>query len=94
VQEIINTIDKWQELIGAVLGPFLAVLFSAIGFWIKLILDSKREHREFLRRVEVSVTVALNDTYAARGQLIKLAGMIRELAAKAKAVKEEETFFS
>jgi len=43
--------------------------------------------------VEVAVTVALNDIYAARGQLNKLAAMIRELADKAKAVTEEAVFF-
>lgn len=93
MEEVTNLLSRWQELTGAALGPFLAVMLSAIGFGIKLILDNRREHKEYLRRVEVSVTVALNDTYAARGQLMKLAGMIRELSDQAKAVKGDKIFF-
>jgi len=28
-------VNKWQTLIGSALGPFLAVILSAIVFWIK-----------------------------------------------------------
>ncbi|MBI3335850.1 MAG: hypothetical protein HY001_05160, partial [Candidatus Portnoybacteria bacterium] len=49
VSELVNFLYRWQELAGAAIGPFLAVILSAIGFWIKSIMESKKELKEFLR---------------------------------------------
>lgn len=62
-------LDTWQTLVGAALGPFLAVVLSAIGFWIKSIVENKRERKEFLRRIEVGITRSLDDTYKTRQKL-------------------------
>ena len=77
----IDSLYKWQALAGAWLGPFLAVILSAIGFLIKSKLDQRAERKEFLRRIEVEITSTLNDVYNAREQLKYFVGMVKKLPA-------------
>ncbi len=49
-------ITKWQILIGSALGPFLAIMLSALGFLLKSIFKNKKERKENLRRIEVGIT--------------------------------------
>lgn len=86
-------INKWQTLVGSALGPFLAVILSAIGFWIKSAIEGKKERKEFLRRIEISTTRSLNDTYTVREQLKRFTLLIKNLAGEAKAETDDKTFF-
>ena len=88
----IDFIYKWQELIGAALGPFLAIVLSAIGFLIKSKLDQRAERKEFLRRIEVEITSTLNDVYNAREQLKYFVGMVKKLVSEVKAVTNPKQF--
>lgn len=72
-------LNKWQTLIGSALGPFLAVILSAIGFWIKSIIDNKKERKEFLRRIEVGITRSLDDTFKTRIKLQYFVSRLRTL---------------
>lgn len=54
-------IDGLHEIIIVGLGPFLAVIFSAIGFLVKSQLDKNAEMRESLRMVEVCVAASLEE---------------------------------
>lgn len=88
-----NFIRGWQELIGAALGPFLAIILSAIGFWIKSIIEGKRERKEFLRRIEISLARSLNDIFAAREQLRWFSGRVKNLVAESKLITDDKIFF-
>ena len=91
--DITNLIEKWQGLIGSALGPFLAVVLSAIGFWIKSVIESKKERKEFLRQIEISMARSLNDTFTAREQLKWFSGRIKDLVAESKSITDDRTFF-
>jgi hypothetical protein len=86
-------INKWQTLIGSTLGPFLAIILSAIGFYIKSIIENKNKHKEFLRRIEISTTRSLNDIYTVREQLKQFAALIKSLAEEARAETDDSTYF-
>ena len=88
-----NFIKEWQELIGAALGPFLAIILSAIGFWIKSVIKDKKERKEFLRRIEISLARSLNDIFTAREQLRWFSGRVKNLAAESKAITNDKIFF-
>lgn len=85
-------INKWQILIGSALGPFLAVVLSAIGFWIKSAIGSKNERKEFLRRVEIGITRSLDDTFKTRIKLQYFVSRLRSLITEIKAVTDERHF--
>lgn len=91
--DITNFIEKWQGLIGSALGPFLAVVLSAIVFWIKSVIENKKERKEFLRQIEISMARSLNDTFTAREQLKWFSGRIKSLVAESKSITDDRTFF-
>lgn len=91
--DITNFVDKWQGLIGSALGPFLAVVLSAIGFWIKSVIEGKKERKELLRRIEISLARSLNDTFTAREQLKWFSGRIKDLVAESKLITSDKIFF-
>ncbi|MBL8158465.1 hypothetical protein JNK62_02955 [bacterium] len=66
---IVNFMFKWQELVGAALGPFLAIMLAGIGYWIKSWIGSRAELREHLRQCEISTSRSINDLYDAREEL-------------------------
>ncbi len=88
----IDALYKWQELVGAGLGPFLAIILSVIGFLIKSKLDQRAERREFLRRIEVEITSALNDVYNAREQLKYFVSMVKKLVSEIRTVTNPKQF--
>lgn len=85
-------IDKWQVLIGGALGPFLAVILSAIGFWIKSAIENKNERKEFLRRIEIGITRSFDDTFKTRLKLQYFVSRLRSLITKIKAVTDDHCF--
>jgi hypothetical protein len=85
-------INKWQTLIGSALGPFLAVILSAIGFWIKSAIEEKKERKEFLRRIEISVTRSLDDTYKTRQKLQYFVSRLRTLITEIRAITDSHHF--
>lgn len=85
-------INKWQALIGSALGPFLAVVLSAIGFWIKSAIEEKKERKEFLRRIEISVTRSLDDTYKTRQKLQFFVSRLRTLITEIRAITDPRHF--
>ena len=91
--DITNFMEKWQGLIGSALGPFLAVVLSAIGFWVKSAIETRKERKEFLRRIEISLARSLNDTFTAREQLKWFSGRIKDLVAESKTITSDKIFF-
>jgi len=85
-------INKWQTLIGSALGPFLAVILSAIGFWIKSMLESKNERKEFLRRIEIGITRSLDDTFKTRMKLQYFVSRLRTLIADIRKITDSKHF--
>jgi len=79
-------------LAGAAIGPFLAVTLSAIGFWIKSITTQRNDRKEFLRRIEISITRSLDDTFKAREKLRFFVSRLRSLMAEIRAVTEHNNF--
>jgi|GEM_PF-541300 len=65
----IKNIHEWQALIGSALGPFLAIIFSGVAFWLKSITEERKNRKEALRQVEVDITRSLNDVYVVKDQL-------------------------
>jgi hypothetical protein len=77
---------NWQTLIGAALGPFLAVIVS-------LLFQSWRERKEAIRMVEVSITRSINDLYSTRKKLEDFSRRLRVLASDARAITDDRTYF-
>ncbi len=86
-------INKWQTLVGSALGPFLAVTLSAVGFWIKSVIESKNERKEFLRRIEISMARSLNDIFTVREQLKWFSQRVKNLATESKSITDDRIFF-
>jgi len=99
MNNIINTdslilfLDYWQTLIGAALGTFFAVVFSVIGFWIKSIVESLKERKEKLRRIEIGITRSLNDIYTLQEQLRQFVKILKNLALEARGITNKNQFF-
>lgn len=93
METLTKFLDTWQTLVGAALGPFLAVILSAIGFWIKSVVETKKEKKEFLRRIEISMARSLNDTFTVREQLKWFSQRVKNLAAESKSIIDDKTFF-
>ncbi len=72
-------INKWQTLIGSALGVLLAIILSLVGFLIKSVIESKKERKEFLRRIEIGITRSLEDTYKTRQELQIFVARLRSL---------------
>jgi len=89
----VDFIYKWQDLTGAALGPFLAIILSAIGFLIKERWEEKRARKEAHRRIEIAVSQSLNDSFVLREQLKWMAARIKELVAEARSITEPNIFF-
>lgn len=85
-------INKWQTLIGSTLGPFLAVVLSAISFWIKSAIESKNERKEFLRRIEIGTTRSLDDTFKTRIKLQYFVSRLRSLITDIRAITDNHHF--
>lgn len=92
MEALIRFLDTWQTLVGAALGPFLAVLLSVIGFWIKSVVENKRERKEFLRRIEVGITRSLEDTYKTRQKLLYFVSRLNNLVVQIRAVADPRQF--
>lgn len=85
-------INKWQTLIGSTLGLFLAVIFSALGFWLKSKIEDGKERKEHLRRIEISITRSLDDTYKTRLKLQSFVTRLKALAKDIKAINDLQSF--
>ncbi|PIR76699.1 MAG: hypothetical protein COU32_00665 [Candidatus Magasanikbacteria bacterium CG10_big_fil_rev_8_21_14_0_10_42_10] len=85
-------VNTWQSLIGAALGPFLAVILSALGFWLKSIFETKKERKEFLRRIEIGITRSFDDTFKTRMKLQYFASRLRQLIADIQKITDEKHF--
>jgi len=83
---------KWQTLIGSALGPFLAVVLSAVGFWIKSAIESKNERKEFLRRIEIGITRSFDDTFKTRIKLQYFVSRLRSLITDIRAITDNCRF--
>lgn len=81
-------INKWQTLIGGALGPFLL----GIGFWLKNFLQNRKDYKEYLRRVEISITRSLDDTVKTRQKLQDFISRVRNLANEIEAIQDETHF--
>jgi hypothetical protein len=90
---IVSQIYNWQTLIGAALGPFLAIILSLFGFWLRSIYLSLKDKKETVRITEVSITRSINDMYATRKKLEDFIHRLRNLIAEAHAVNDDHTYF-
>lgn len=62
-------LQKWQTLIGSALGPFLAIILSALGFLIKGLLQKRSDRKEATRRAEIAFSQTLSHLLVAVSQL-------------------------
>lgn len=86
-------LDKWQTLVGAALGPFLAILLSLIGFCLAQIYGSRKDRKEAIRITEVSITQTINDIYSTRKKLEDLVRRLKQLAQEGRAITDDRTYF-
>ncbi len=89
----ISFFNQWQTLVGAAFGPFLAIVLSAIGFWVSSIYRSLKDKREAVRMTEVSITRTINDLYSTRKKLEDFVRRLRALAVEARAIHDDHTYF-
>lgn len=80
----INFILQNQSFIGAAIGPFVAVIFAALGYWLKGTLDRYKERKEYSRTIETFITMSLNDIINIREQLKIFSNNIQLVSEKIK----------
>lgn len=90
--EFLVFLEKWQTLIGSAAGSFLAVIFSAIGFWLKGLIDERNERRETGRRIEIGITRSINDLDVAREQVRSFLAGAKKLVSEIKSITDDKTF--
>ena len=91
--ETITFFFKWQTLVGAATGPFLAVIFSGVSYVVAQFFKRRREYKEFLRQVEISTAESLNDIFDARDQLNYIISAINGILSKEQASTNHAGFF-
>lgn len=62
-QEIINFLDHWQQLLGSLLGPFLGIVLTGVGFLVKEKYQGLKSIRNSYNSIEISLALSLNETY-------------------------------
>ncbi len=82
-------IHTWEVLIGSALGPFLAIILSAIGFLIKEKWQKKENLKEALRRTEIGLTDTLNQTETSISQLEYFVDRVEAIIKEIKEIKDE-----
>ncbi len=85
-------LHEWQELIGAFLGPFLAVSFSVIGFLITRLYHRRSSKREVHRRIEIWLTFSLNKLIGIHLTLKRFIGSTRSLAKDIDSISNPKEF--
>ena len=93
MHDLIQKLDHWQTLVGAALGPFLAIILSGIGFWIGTKYKAWQDKKEAIRLVEVSMTRGINNMFSTRKKLENFIERLRQLAADARATTGDTTYF-
>ena len=88
----VEFLDKWQTLIGSALGPFLAIILSAVGFLLKNRIQKCGERREALRVVEISLTQVLNDLLFIEDQIEDFTKRVRLIIGDIKKINNNSTF--
>lgn len=88
----IDFLDKWQTMIGSGLGPFLAVVLSAIGFWIKSKLAAREELKESLRRITIGIARSINGLFTTQKQIRVVVKMIDDLVSQVERVTDDRTY--
>lgn len=86
-------LNKWQTLIGAAAGPFLAIILSAIGFWIRSKYVAWKERKEAIRQTEVSIARSMNDMYRTKQELAYFIERIRSVVTVGQAITDDRTYF-
>jgi len=72
-------IEKWQTLIGSALGPFLAIIFSVFGFYVKGKYQKRCERKEAARQAEISFSITINQIYATIGRLNDFVSRVKSI---------------
>ncbi len=85
-------IEKWQTLIGSALGPFLAIILSAIGFLAKGWLQKKLARKEAIRRAEIAFSQTLSHINVAIMQLEHFVRMARSIVAEVSAITDPKFY--
>lgn len=86
-------INKWQTLIGGAVGAFLAVIGALFVSKIESAQKEKKERKEYLRRIEISMARSLNDTFTLREQLKWFLQRVKDLVTESKSITDNRTFF-
>jgi hypothetical protein len=85
-------LDKWQTLIGAAAGPFLAIILSAIGFWVRSKYVAWKERKEAIRQIEVSIARSMNDMYRTQQELIYFVERVKNLVSTGQRITDDRTY--
>ncbi|MFA5997116.1 MAG: hypothetical protein WC791_01350 [Candidatus Paceibacterota bacterium] len=82
----------WQQLIGAFLGPFLAIIFSSLSFYITWLIGKWRRYRETFRKIEVHTTYAMNSTVSMQDKLTSFVNQAKKLVADIRGITNPNEF--
>lgn len=82
----IETLKDWQTLLGIVLGA----LVSLIGFYLKSLWDNFLERKENKRKVEIALTIALNDIFDTRLTIARFKQRVSEIIAEIDRVMSDD----
>lgn len=90
--EFVDFLHEWQDISGAFLGAFLAVILSGIGYLIARAVEQARERKETLRKIEVSITYTLNSIHNEQEKLRKFIAEVRKLVGEIRATTNPREF--
>ncbi len=87
----VGWMSRWQDLLGAALGVFSAIIIPIGAYWIKNWRQAKLEHKENLRRIEIASVRSLDDIGVLTKQLQLTRTQIEFLIDTLEAVTDERT---
>lgn len=70
MEGLIEWLYTWQELVGALVGSSLGIIFAGAGFLIVRWVNIMDERKEALRKIEISNTYSLHTTIEMQERLI------------------------
>ena len=76
---MIEFLNQWQTLVGAITGPVLGILLAALGFWIKSKFSNYLDRKRAYDRVEIYIAKSVTDFHKAQKELLGFCERLREL---------------
>jgi hypothetical protein len=82
MEHVISWLSDWQTLVGAFLGPFLAIILSGIAFWLKDKYQLRQKRKNNISDAEISLTRTISGMFLTKERLSDFVSRLRIFASE------------